>query len=175
MDAQETNNAGSQPATPTNPAVELRGEVEKAQRERDEYFDLLKRAQADFENAHQRHRRERDQERKFAAGPLAKDLFAALDNLERALESAREAKDEGALSQGVALVHSQILDALKRHGIVPIEALHKPFDPNYHQAVAQQPSNEHPPNTVIQVLQEGYQLHERVLRPASVIVAAPPG
>lgn len=161
------------PETNSPAADDLREQTEKIQRERDEYYDLLKRTQADFENAHQRHRRERDQERRYAAGPLAKDLFAALDNLERALESAREANDAGPLAQGVALVHSQILDALKRHGITPIDALHKPFDPNYHQAVAQQPSAEHPPNTVIEVLQPGYQLHERVLRPASVILAGP--
>lgn len=174
MDAQESKNTESQPATPTDPTAELREEIERVQRERDKYYDLFKRTQADFENAHQRYRREWDQERRFAAGPLAKDLFAALDNLERALQSAREAKDEGALAHGVALVHGQLLDALKRHGIVPIEALHKPFDPNYHQAVSQQPSTEHPPNTVLQVLQQGYQLHERVLRPASVIVASSP-
>jgi molecular chaperone GrpE len=147
--------------------------VEQVERERDEFLELLRRTQADFENARQRFQRERDQERRYAAGPLAKDLFAALDNLERALESAQSAAEGGALAEGVAMVHQQILDALKRHGIVPMQALHQPFDPNYHQAVTQMPSPQYPPNTVTQVLQQGYQLHERVLRPASVILAAP--
>lgn len=167
----------SEPETTAPPTAnngdELRQLVEQTQRERDEYFELLKRAQADYENAHQRQRREREQEQRYAGGPLAKDLFGALDNLERALESARELQVAGPLAEGVALVHSQILDALKRHGIVPVDALHQPFDPHYHQAVMQQPAAEYPPNTVIQVLQQGYRLHERVLRPASVILAAP--
>jgi len=69
-------------------------------------------------------------------------------------------------------VQTQLLDMLKRHGITPIDALGKPFDPNLHQAVMQQPSADYPPNTVIQVLQQGFMIHDRVLRPASVIVSA---
>jgi molecular chaperone GrpE len=71
------------------------------------------------------------------------------------------------------MVQSQLLDMLKRHGITPIDALGKPFDPNLHQAIMQQPSREHPPQTVIQVLQQGFMIHDRVLRPAGVIVSAP--
>jgi molecular chaperone GrpE len=111
------------------------------------------------------------QERKYCAMPLAGELLPALDNLERALTAARQANEAGALVQGVNMVYTQILDALRRQGITRIEALHKPFDPAHHQAVMQQPSADHGPGTVLQVLQEGFMLHDRVLRPASVVVS----
>jgi len=153
---------------------DLRQRTEKAERQRDEYYTLLKQAQADYENAHQRNRREREQERKYMAGPLAKELLPALDNLERALASAKEADDSAALAQGVALVRSQLLDALRRHGITRMDAEGKPFDPNWHHAVMQVPSADHPANTIVQVLEHGYMIHDRVLRPASVVISSPP-
>jgi molecular chaperone GrpE len=143
--------------------------------ERDKYLTLLQRTQADFENYQKRNQREREQERRYWHGSLALDLLPVIDNLDRALTAARQAGENGPLVQGVGMVHTQLLDMLKRHGITPIDALGKPFDPNLHQAVMQQPSPDHPPNTVIQVLQQGFMIHDRVLRPASVIVSAPAG
>jgi molecular chaperone GrpE len=93
-----------------------------------------------------------------------------LDNLDRALLAARQSGETGPLVQGVGMVQSQTLDALKRHGITRIDSQDQPFDPNLHQAVMQQPSDK-PPNTVLQVLEQGYMLHDRVLRPARVIVS----
>ncbi len=151
------------------PSVEER--AAQAERQRDEYYRLLKQAQADYENAHQRNVREREQERQYRAAGLAADLLSALDNLERALAAAKEAKETGPLAEGVALVHSQLLDALKRHGITPIDAAGQPFDPHYHQAVMQRPAADKPPNTVVQVLEQGFKIHDRVLRPAKVIVS----
>lgn len=152
----------------------LRQRAATAEKERDQYFDLLKRSQADFDNYQKRSTRDLQTERRYAHGPLAHDLLPALDNLDRATAAARQAGDNGPLVQGVALVQTQLLDMLRRHGITPIEAAGQPFDPNLHQAVMQQPDATHPPNTVLQVLQRGFQIHERVLRPASVVVSVTP-
>jgi molecular chaperone GrpE len=111
------------------------------------------------------------EERRYAQMPLAADLLTALDNLERATSAAEQAGETGPLVQGVALVRSQLLDILRRHGITRIDAQGQPFDPNLHQAVMQQSSKEHPPMTVLQVLESGYLMHERVLRPARVVVS----
>jgi molecular chaperone GrpE len=141
--------------------------------ERDQFLALLQRTQADFENYQKRNQRERDQERRYWHAALALDLLPVIDNLDRAMTAAKQAGESGPLVQGVGLVQNQLLDILKRHGITPIEALGKPFDPNLHQAIMQQPSADYPPGTVIQVLQQGFVIHDRVLRPAGVIVSAP--
>jgi molecular chaperone GrpE len=139
--------------------------------ERDEYLDLLQRTRADFANYQKRNQKEREQERRYWNGPLVLDLLSALDNLERATAAAKQVGETGPLVQGVAMVQSQLLDVLKRHGVTPIEALDQPFDPNLHQAVMQQPAPDKPANTVVAVLERGYMLHDRVLRPARVAVS----
>jgi molecular chaperone GrpE len=149
----------------------LRSRLTAVERDRDEFRALLQRTQADFENYQKRMARETQQERRYWNGPLALDLLTALDNLARATEAAQQAGETGPLVKGVALVQNQLLDILRRHGITPIEAAGQPFDPNKHQAVMQQPSGNLPPNSVIQVLQQGFMHHDRVLRPASVVVA----
>jgi molecular chaperone GrpE len=150
----------------------LRARAEKAERDRDELRDLAQRTQAEFLNYQKRVQRDRSDERRYAHDGLAKDLLPALDNLERATEAAKKVGETGPLVQGVAMVQSQVLETLRRHGITRIEALGQPFDPNRHQAVMQQPTASAPPNTVVQVLEQGYMIHERVLRPASVVVSA---
>jgi molecular chaperone GrpE len=152
----------------------LRSRAEQAERDRDELRDLAQRTRADFENYQKRMQRDLAQERRYAHGPLANDLLPALDNLERAMAAAQQAGEKGPLVQGVAMVQTQLLDLLRRHGITRIEAQGKPFDPNLHQAVMQQPSGSVPPGTVLQVLEQGYMIHERVLRPARVVVSAAP-
>jgi molecular chaperone GrpE len=153
----------------------LRDRLQATEKQRDEYLDLVKQTRADFENYQKRAQRDLATERRFAQLPLAGDLLPALDNMERAIDAAEKAGDKGSLAQGVALVHTQLLDVLRRHGVTRIEAQGKPFDPNLHQAVMQQPSAEVPPQTVLQVLEPGYMIHERVLRPARVIVSTAPG
>jgi molecular chaperone GrpE len=140
-------------------------------KERDEFLDLLQRTRADFANYQKRNQKEREQERRYQFGPLVLDLLPALDNLERATAAARQAGETGPLVQGVALVQNQLLDIFRRHGISPIEATGKPFDPHLHEAVMQQPRPDLPPNTVVQVLERGFTIHDRVLRPAKVIVS----
>jgi molecular chaperone GrpE len=152
----------------------LRAQLQSAEQKRDEYLELAQRARADFENYQKRSQRDLATERRFAQTPLAADLLPVVDNLERAIAAAQQGGDKGALVQGVAMVHTQLLDVLRRHGITRIEAQGQPFDPNLHQAVMQQPSKEHPPMTVMLVLEQGYMIHDRVLRPARVAVSRAP-
>ena len=142
--------------------------------ERDKYLELARRTQAEFENYQKRVRRDMDAERRYAAQPVISDLLPALDNLERALQSATTDPAAAKLVEGIKLVHKQWLDTLAKHGVTPIEAVGQPFDPNMHEAIMQQPSADYPPMTVMQTVRTGYQLHERILRPAQVIVSAAP-
>jgi molecular chaperone GrpE len=153
----------------TSELVALRAKLEKSEQELSNYKLRL----ADFENARKRLLRDAETERKYSAEPFARDLLAALDNLDRALAAAKDAGDGGPLAMGVAATVMQILDVLKRYGVTRINC--DPgtvFDPNLHQAVMQQPTAEFEPGQVVQVLQQGFMLHDRVLRPTSVIVAA---
>jgi molecular chaperone GrpE len=150
-------------------------ELETLRKERDQYLDMAQRQRAEFENYQKRARKERDDERRFASSFLAQDLLPVIDNLERALQAAQQAGDQGSLVQGVAMVQAQFLEQLKRHGISRIEAQDQPFDPNRHQAVMQRQTANLEPNTVVQVLEPGYMIHDRVLRPAKVVVSAKPG
>ncbi|MCS7166559.1 MAG: nucleotide exchange factor GrpE [Gemmatales bacterium] len=152
-------------------ASQVLADLEQLMRERDTFKELLLRTRADFENYQKRIAKERDQERRYALWPLALDLLSVLDNLQRALDSVQE---DSPLRQGVVMIYNQLQNLLKKHGITLMEAQGQPFDPHLHQAVLQQPSAEHPPNTVIKVLEAGYYYHDRVLRPARVVVSKSP-
>jgi len=169
LEPRDTDNESTEAADQIR--EDLAGLRARAQ-ERDQFLVLLQRTQADFENYQKRTQRERESERRYWHGAFALDLLPVIDNLDRAMTAAKQAGESGPLVQGVGMVQTQLLDMLKRHGITPIDALGKPFDPNLHQAIMQQPSREHPPQTVIQVLQQGFMIHDRVLRPAGVIVSA---
>ena len=137
--------------------------------ERDEYLDLLQRKQAEFENF--RKRTARDQERLVAHAHerLVRELLPVLDDLERALEAA-ERHEEAALVDGVKLVERSLRAALEKEGLVEIET-DGPFDPHVHEAVLAQPREDAEPGAVVDVLQRGYRLGGKVVRPARVIVA----
>jgi molecular chaperone GrpE len=130
---------------------------------------------ADVENYRKRLLRNVEEEKKYAIEPLVRDLLGAFDNLERAIEAAKTAGDNGPLAVGVGATAAQILDILRRHGVTRIDcAPGTPFDPNIHQAVAQQPSQTVAPGHVLQILHHGFRLHDRVLRPTAVVVATAP-
>jgi molecular chaperone GrpE len=129
------------------------------------------RAHAEVDNVRKRAARELEEYRRFANLPLLRDLLPVLDNVDRAIEAGEKNADSAALLEGFKMVSQQLGDVLKRHHCTRIEALHAPFDPNVHHAVMQQPSEEHPANTVLMVTQNGYQLYERVVRPSQVIVS----
>jgi molecular chaperone GrpE len=144
-------------------------ELEQATRERDEYLDALQRLKAEFENYRKRVSREQAEFVTRASERLVKQLLPVLDDLERALEAAAE-HEEAKLEDGVRLVHRALADALAKEGVVEVDA-DGPFDPHTQEALLAQPS-EAAEGTVIQVLQKGYKLGDRVLRPARVVVSA---
>ena len=165
--------AGSGPDTGVDEAEQVESELDEARRAAEEYLGDLRRLAADFDNYRKRVARDQAAQASRATESFVSELLPVLDNLERALDAAHEAGEEGVLEKGVALVRSQLLDALKKHGVKPIEALGKPFDPNFHQALTQVPAPGKPPSTVVQVAEPGYAMHDRVLRAAKVIISQP--
>jgi molecular chaperone GrpE len=150
----------------------LKARAAQAEQERDQFLALLQRTRADFENYEKRVLRDHAQDRRYLHGGLAKDLLPVIDNLDRAMQAAKQAGEQGPLVQGVSMVQGQLLDALKRHGVTVIEAVGQQFDPGKHEAVMQQPAPGKAAGTVLQVVENGFAIHDRVLRPAKVIVAA---
>ena len=152
---------------------ELKGLYEEKMKELEEPNDQFLRLQAEFENFRRRSLKEKQESFKFGHQNLVKDLLSAVDNLERALEhGAQDAGPEvSGILDGVELVHREVLGALAKHGVKEIEAEGKIFDPADHEAMGQVPNADVPPNTVLQVLQKGYVIHDRMLRPARVIVS----
>jgi molecular chaperone GrpE len=151
--------------------VALQARVDQLERQAADYKALI----ADFDNARKRLTQDADRQRRYAIEPLARDLLMGLDNLERAVQAATQAGESGALVQGVTATVSLFLDILKRHGVTRVDVgPGSEFDPNVQEAVMQQPTNDHPPGSVVQVVQPGYLLHDRVLRPAGVVVASEP-
>jgi molecular chaperone GrpE len=155
------------------PPEDIKTRLAETERMRDEYLTMLREKQAEFENYQKRNAREREDERKFWNRALALDLLPALDNLHRALEAA--ANDKSPLVQGVSSTQRQLHDILARHGVTRIDVPSGvPLNPNEHEAVMQKPSSEIPSGHVIQVFAPGYRIHERVLRPAGVVVSSGP-
>jgi len=150
------------------PPADLQKRVEELEKERDEYLDDLRRVAAEFENY--RKRAARDQESLVARAHerLAKELLPVLDDLERALQAAAE-HEEAKLEEGVRLVHRELSEALAKEGLVEIET-NGQFDPHVHEALLSQPSQEDE-GAIIEVLQKGYRLGDRVLRPARVVIS----
>jgi len=166
--------AGAAPAeTGKAPADSPQHELQSALAERDALMQKWLLAVADLDNYRRRVQKELDQERRYAALPLARDLLPALDNLHRALDAARSGGDVNQLVEGVQMVARQFDEILARHSVVPIAAAGQPFDPNLHQALQQLPAPDKPPMTVLTECARGYRMHERVVRPSTVIVSAP--
>lgn len=154
---------------------ELLSNVQKLQAELAASKDRELRAHAELDNFRKRAARELGDGLRYANLPLLRELLPVIDNLDRAIEAAEKNADSGALLEGVKMVTQQFDEVFKHFHCTRIEALHQPFDPNVHHAVMQQPSEEHPANTVLLVTQNGYQLHDRVVRPSQVIVSTLPG
>jgi molecular chaperone GrpE len=144
------------------------GELEALKRERDELVDTAQRVQAEFDNFRRRTARDRQELVSLANERLVKELLPVLDDLTRALQAA-EKHEEATLEEGVKLVHRQLAQILEKEGLAEIET-EGVFDPHVHEALLSQPS-EAESGSVIEVLQKGYRLGDRVLRPARVIVA----
>jgi molecular chaperone GrpE len=139
------------------------------EKERDDYLEALQRLKAEFDNFRKRTAREHEAMSARANEALLKELLPVLDDLERALEAA-EQHEEAKLEDGVRLVHRALAETVRRNGLEEIET-NGAFDPHVHEALLAQPGEEAEPGTVLQVLQKGYRLGDRVLRPARVVVA----
>jgi molecular chaperone GrpE len=132
------------------------------------------RAQAELDNFRKRSRREAEEERRYAALPLIRDLLSVMDNLDRALEAAEKSQQASGLVEGVKMVAIQFTTYLEQHGCRKIPAIGLPFDPHQHEAIAQEPSSELAAGYVTRIARNGYQLHDRVVRPAQVLVSTGP-
>jgi molecular chaperone GrpE len=134
--------------------------------------DRLRRQQADFLNDVRRIQRQADERVRFAVQPVVTDLLGVADALHGAVEGLKDSEHERRVAEGLRLVERQLLEALSRHGVARIEALHKPFDPAFHEAVMEV-EGDGEGRTVVQVTRPGFTLHGRVVRPASVVVSRP--
>lgn len=132
------------------------------------------RLRAEMENLRSRTSRELADERRYASLAMARDILPVVDNIDRAIEAAEKRGDAGDLIEGFRMVRQQLLTALQQHQCVRIDAEGAPFDPQLHEAILQQPSAEAPAGHVTLVTQTGYQLHDRIVRPAQVIVSSGP-
>lgn len=135
--------------------------------------DRWVRTEAELDNFRKRSRRELDESKKYAAAGLLTEILGVMDNLQRAIESAEKDKEGAGLLEGVKMVLVQLEHTLAQHGCQPIETVGSMFDPNCHEAVIMEPTDDAPANTVIREMRRGYKLHDRVLRPPQVVVAAP--
>lgn len=150
----------------------LEEKLDVAQKEAQENYDRFLRVSAEFENYQKRTVREMADFRKFANEALIKDLLQVVDNIERAIASVAPDPDKnGSVVEGIQLTLKDILKILDKFNVKPIVSMGETFDPVFHQAMLQEESAEYPANTVIRELQKGYVLHDRLLRPAMVVVA----
>jgi molecular chaperone GrpE len=142
--------------------------AEAAATPQDDYRNRYVRAIADFENFRKRTEREKADFFRYATASVLKDVLPVLDNFDRALDHAAEGDD---FHQGVLMIYKQLVDVLQKHGLRPIEESGVTFDPNIHEAVVREEDDSVPNHTVVAILQRGYFLHDRLLRPALVKVA----
>jgi len=155
-----------------DPMKDLEAQLEAKEQEARENYDRLLRVSAEFENYKKRTSRELEEFRKFANQSLIKELLSVVDNLELAMNSTNGHKtiDQGLL-QGLDMTHTEILKVFEKFNVKPIEAKGQIFDPTFHEAVMQEETDEFDENTVINELQKGYLIHDRLLRPSMVVVA----
>lgn len=151
----------------TNPAS---NEVEQLRQEKDETYQRLLRLQADYDNFRRRSQKERENDLKYKSQDLVEELLPIVDNFERALQT--DVQDDSAKSfvEGMNMVYRQLKDALNKQGVEEIPAVGEEFDPNMHQAVMQVDDENYDSNVVVEELQKGYKLKDRVIRPSMVKV-----
>ncbi|MEB4798629.1 nucleotide exchange factor GrpE [Paenibacillus chondroitinus] len=146
-------------------------ELEKARVQAEENYQRLLRVQADFDNFRRRARAEKEDFAKYASLKLIEQLLPIVDNFDRALASSKETKDFDALAKGLDMTYRGMDQLLTAEGLKPIEAVGQPFNPEFHQAVMQVESDEHEEGIVVEELQKGYILKDKVIRPAMVKVS----
>ena len=160
-----------QPAEQEPKEQRLLKELEEQRKTAEEYYQRYLRSQADFDNYRKRTLKEKEELVQYASMKLVGELLPVLDNFERAIASSKENKDFDALAKGVDMIFRQFEQVLAREGLKPIEAVGRPFDPEFHQAIMQVESEDHEEGTVVEEVQKGYMLKDKVLRPAMVKVS----
>jgi molecular chaperone GrpE len=157
-----------------DPMKALEAKFEAKEKEAEENYDRLLRLSAEFENYKKRSSREIEEFRKFANQSLIKEMLSVVDNLELAMNSTNGHKAiDKDLLQGLEMTHREILKVFEKFNVKPIDAKGQPFDPTFHEAVMQEETNDYAKNTVINEMQRGYMIHDRLLRPSMVVVAKP--
>jgi len=167
----DDNQSGSAAGGATSQETSALGELQKLKAERDTLLDRLARAQAEFENARRRAAKEQQDFREYAAADAIKALLPVIDSFERALQMK---SDLGDFRSGVELIYKQLQDALAKLGVQPISAKGEPFNPHVHEAIEMVETSDAPDHQVIEELQRGYKMKDRLLRPAMVKVAKNP-
>ena len=165
----EEDPANEQQAMDDKESAELEGPFARAERERDEYLDLARRSQADFENYRKRAAREAAAAGERAKSGLVRELLPIVDNLERALASAEDGEQH--LAEGVRLVHSELIAVLERNGVKQFDPAGDRFDPAEHEALSMRAEDGAEPGVVLDVVEKGYRANGSVLRPARVVVS----
>jgi len=163
-------------STSENPAQEnmltLEEQLAAKEKEARENWDRFLRERADLENYRKRVGREKEELLNYGNKSLLEEILPIIDNLERALSHASE-ESQVAVVEGIRITHAMLLTTLKKFSVTPIESVGAMFDSAFHQAMAQVPTDQYEPNTVVEEYQKGYMLKERLLRPAMVTVATP--
>jgi len=171
----ENTERAPEPAAAANPAPEqAEDETEGLQADLERFRDLALRSQADFENYKKRSAREKEEAIKYANNSLLEKLISIVDNFELGLEAARGEGEKSPVFSGMSMVLKQLMDFLADSGLQPIHAVGQKFDPNLHEAIAHEPSEEVAEGNVIRQTRRGYKLKDRLLRPSSVVVSSGP-
>ena len=170
MEDNDTNTT-AEPSPSDAPGPAPSGDTDAIQLQRDEYYDLLLRKTAEFDNYRKRIERDRQAMSEATSADVVRDLLPLVDDLERALKAEPGAEGAETYRRGVELIHKRLEDILRRRGVRPIEALGADFDPNFHEAVAHEPAEGRRDGEVIEEFRRGYMLGDRLLRPSMVKVA----
>lgn len=161
-------------SVPEGDGAEEDPQVAALRREAEEHYQRLLRLQADYDNFRRRTRQEKEDFAKYASMQVMERLLPVLDNFERAIAAGRNTDDLDSFLKGVDMIFRQLTDVLGQEGLTPIKAVGEPFNPKFHQAVMQVESDEHEDGIIVEELQKGYMLKERVIRPSMVKVNAKP-
>jgi molecular chaperone GrpE len=171
VEDKRTTDSSSGSSSAVNDSAATTADPSELQRQRDEYYDLLLRKSAEFDNYRKRTERDRQMVSDAAASSMIEELLPLMDDLERALKADAGSDGGDSYRRGVELIHQQLLEILNKRGARPIEALGADFDPHYHQAVSYEPAEGHREGEIVEEFRRGYMLGDRLLRPSMVKVA----
>src|SRR2546421_5301136 len=174
QDTEQRSTSSASERAPAPEQADADDPVAGLQADLDRFRDLAMRSRADFENYKKRSAREKEEAIKYANKSLLEKLVSIVDHFERGLEAARGQGEKSPIYSGMTLVLKQLQDLLTESGLQPIEAVGQKFDPNLHEAIAHEPSDEVPEEHVIRQTRRGYRFKDRLLRPSSVVVSSGP-